>query len=84
MAFQFQGHWITHRKREHLSEVSDESDVQAAAAFQRSRLELLATRADPAATMEIAFVRDVNNAYDAILANQRFITNNKYKESQWR
>ena len=37
MTYQKQAHWISHRTREHPLEVDDETDVDAAVAWQRSR-----------------------------------------------
>ena len=79
VAFKFPGHWIAHRTKEHPAEVSDESDVQAVAAFNRCRERQLAAEPDPASSMELAFVRDVNNAYDAILAQERLLSNSRYE-----
>ena len=79
MEFVKQGNWITHRKRDHPDEVKDEDDVSAAVAFKRMRAQARDSLPDPNTIMDKSFVRDVNNAYDAILANQRLTDNERYK-----
>ena len=83
-SFKTRGSWLNHRKNVHGSAVAypngdPETDIGAMCAYEAARRAVVAALPEPARVMEAAYVRDVNNAYDAILSHQRVLENERYK-----
>jgi hypothetical protein len=78
-SFKTKGAWVNHRKRVHEDDVVDETDVATETAFRRAREALMTSLPTAAAASDVSWARDVNNAYDALLAEERETQNKRYK-----
>jgi hypothetical protein len=81
------GSWLNHRKNVHSSEVAyansePVSDIGVMCAYRTARAAVVAALPEPGRAMGAAYVRDVNNAYDAILAHERILEGERYKNGR--